>query len=185
MKNLKHLFLLLVSPQKTWQKTEQVPGPIQLYLNQFLYPFIGVVALAAMSQYFVFEITLSRALQLTMAEVAKFFGGFYALTYAMQYLHENVWKVVLPEARIKYFVGQLLCLFMLLDIALYITQIFVALPFVVKFLPLLWGYVIWGSKSYMEIPEQKGLPYVVITTLLFWAIPFTIYAILEAIMPTV
>ncbi len=191
MNNLKHLLLLLVSPKRTWQNTDRVPCGMQLYLNRFLYPFMGVAALAALLQYFVADVSLSKELSLTLAlqlaivEFVKFFGGFYALTYAMKWLAHNLWEVVIPESRIKYFVGQTLCLYMLLDIVLLVTQLFIPLPGVVEFLPLLWVYVIWNSQQYMEITEQKGLIYVVITTILFLAIPLSIQEILEFLMPTV
>ncbi len=177
--------MLLISPQKSWQKMERVPCGMQLYLNRFLYPFMGITALVALSQYFVADISIARALQSAVIEFVKFFGGFYALTYAINYLCHNLWEVVIPESRIKYFVGQTLCLYMLLDIILFVAQIFILLPGVAEFLPLLLVYVIWNSQKYMEITEQKGLIYVVITTILFLAIPLAIQKLLEALMPTI
>ncbi len=191
MNHLKSLFMLLVAPGKTWQKMEKVPLGMQTYISRFLYPFMGMAALAALSQYFVAdislgkELSLARALQLAIVEFVKFFGGFYALAYILKFLFHNFWEVAIPESRIKYFVGQTLCLYMLLDIVLFVMQLFVTLPSVVEFLPLLLVYVIWNSQKYMEITEQKGLIYVVITTILFLAVPLTIQKILEILMPTI
>ena len=60
MNDLKHLFLLLFSPGKTWQKTDKAPCATPLFLNQFLYPLMGVTAVVCFLGYFFNDISLKR-----------------------------------------------------------------------------------------------------------------------------
>ena len=185
MDELKHLFLLLIFPEKTWQKTDKAPCATQLFLNQFLYPLMGVTAVVCFLGYFFHDISLSRALQLAIIEFVKFFGGFYALVYVMKVLSTHLLEVVQPESRIKRFVGYNLGLYMLFDICILVVRYFCEVPAIVDFLPLLLAYVIWNSQKYMEIPEQKSILYVVTTTVLFLAIPMAIQKLLYFFMPGV
>lgn len=183
MNELKHLFLLLIFPRKTWQKTDKAPCATQLFLNQFLYPLMGVTAIVCFVGYFFSDISLSKALRLSIIEFVKFFGGFYALVYVMKVFSTNVLEVVQPESRIKRFVGYNLGLYMLFDICLLVVRYFCEVPTIVDFLPLLLAYVIWNSQKYMEIPEQKSILYVVAATILFLAIPMAIQKLLYFLMP--
>ena len=79
MNDLKHLFLLIVSPGKTWQKMDKVPYATQIFLNQFLYPLMGITAIVSFLGHFFNDASLPRALQLAIVEFVKFFAGFYAL----------------------------------------------------------------------------------------------------------
>ena len=183
MNDLKHLFLLLISPAKTWQKTDKVPYATQIFINKFLYPLMGITAIASFSEYFFNDISLSRALQLAIIEFVKFFAGFYALVYIVKYFSTYLLEVVQPESRIKRFVGYTLGLYMLFDICIAIVRSFCEVPPIVDFLPLLFAYVVWNSQKYMEIPEQKSILYAVATTILFLAIPLTIQKLLCFLMP--
>lgn len=185
MNDLKHLFLLLFSPGKTWQKTDKAPYATPLFLNQFLYPLMGVTAVVCFLDYFFHDISLSRALQQAIIEFVKFFGGFYALVYLFKIFSTQVLEVVQPDSRIKRFVGYNLGLYMLFDIVISVVRYFCEVPGVVDFLPLLLAYVIWNSQKYMEIPEQKSILYVVATTVLFLAIPMAIQKLLYFLMPGV
>lgn len=64
-------------------------------------------------------------------------------------------EILQPESRIKRFVGYTLALYMLFDISIFVIRLFIELPSIVDFLPLLLAYVIWNSQRYMEIPDQK------------------------------
>ena len=150
MNDLKHLFLLIVSPGKTWQKMDKVPYATQIFLNQFLYPLMGITAIVSFLGHFFNDASLPRALQLAIVEFVKFFAGFYALVYV---------------------------------ISIFVIRLFIELPSIVDFLPLLLAYVIWNSQRYMEIPDQKNILYVVATTILFLVIPLSIQKLLYFLMP--
>ncbi len=45
-------FLLIVSPGKTWQKMDKVPYATQIFLNQFLYPLMGITAIVSFLGHF-------------------------------------------------------------------------------------------------------------------------------------
>ena len=173
MNDLKHLFLLIVSPGKTWQKMDKVPYATQIFLNQFLYPLMGITAIVSFLGHFFNDASLPRALQLAIVEFVKFFAGFYALVYVMKIFSTYMLEVLQPESRIKRFVGYTLALYMLFDISI----------FVIRLLPLLLAYVIWNSQRYMEIPDQKNILYVVATTILFLVIPLSIQKLLYFLMP--
>ena len=166
MNDLKHLFLLIVSPGKTWQKMDKVPYATQIFLNQFLYPLMGITAIVSFLGHFFNDASLPRALQLAIVEFVKFFAGFYALVYVMKIFSTYMLEVLQPESRKKRFVG-----------------LFIELPSIVDFLPLLLAYVIWNSQRYMEIPDQKNILYVVATTILFLVIPLSIQKLLYFLMP--
>lgn len=183
MNDLKHLLLLMIFPERTWQKMDKAPCATQTFLNQFLYPLMGMTAIVVFLSYFFHDITLSRALQLAIIEFVKFFGGFYALVYVMKYFSTYLLEVLQPESRIKHFVGYNLGLYMLFDICISIIRFFIDVPAIVDFLPLLLAYVIWNSQKYMDIPEEKSILYVVATTILFLAIPLTIQKTLYFLMP--
>ena len=162
MNDLKHLFLLIVSPGKTWQKMDKVPYATQIFLNQFLYPLMGITAIVSFLGHFFNDASLPRALQLAIVEFVKFFAGFYALVYVMKIFSTYMLEVLQPESRIR---------------------LFIELPSIVDFLPLLLAYVIWNSQRYMEIPDQKNILYVVATTILFLVIPLSIQKLLYFLMP--
>ena len=125
MNDLKHLFLLIVSPGKTWQKMDKVPYATQIFLNQFLYPLIN-------------DASLPRALQLAIVEFVKFFAGFYALVYVMKIFSTYMLEVLQPESRIKRFVGYTLALYMLFDISIFVILVFKFFWFLIhfKFFPI-------------------------------------------------
>lgn len=183
MNDLKHLFLLIVSPGKTWQKMDKVPYATQIFLNQFLYPLMGITAIVSFLGYFFNDASLPRALQLAIVEFVKFFAGFYALVYVMKIFSTYMLEILQPESRIKRFVGYTLALYMLFDISIFVIRLFIELPSIVDFLPLLLAYVIWNSQRYMEIPDQKNILYVVATTILFLVIPLSIQKLLYFLMP--
>ena len=155
MNDLKHLFLLIVSPGKTWQKMDKVPYATQIFLNQFLYPLMGITAIVSFLGHFFNDASLPRALL----------------------------EILQPESRINRFVGYTLALYMLFDISIFVIRLFIELPSIVDFLPLLLAYVIWNSQRYMEIPDQKNILYVVATTILFLVIPLSIQKLLYFLMP--
>ena len=167
MNDLKHLFLLIVSPGKTWQKMDKVPYATQIFLNQFLYPLMGITAIVSFLGHFFNDA----------------FAGFYALVYVMKIFSTYMLEVLQPESRIKRFVGYTLALYMLFDISIFVIRLFIELPSIVDFLPLLLAYVIWNSQRYMEIPDQKNILYVVATTILFLVIPLSIQKLLYFLMP--
>ena len=169
MNDLKHLFLLIVSPGKTWQKMDKVPYATQIFLNQFLYPLMGITAIVSFLGHFFNDASLPRALQLAIVEFVKFFAGFYALEYVMKIFST--------------YIGYTLALYMLFDISIFVIRLFIELPSIVDFLPLLLAYVIWNSQRYMEIPDQKNILYVVATTILFLVIPLSIQKLLYFLMP--
>ena len=72
MNDLKHLFLLIVSPGKTWQKMDKVPYATQIFLNQFLDPLMGITAIVSFLGHFFNDASLPRALQLAIVEFVKF-----------------------------------------------------------------------------------------------------------------
>ena len=183
MNDLKHLFLLIVSPGKTWQKMDKVPYATQIFLNQFLYPLMGITAIVSFLGHFLNDASLPRALQLAIVEFVKFFAGFYALVYVMKIFSTYMLEILQPESRIKRFVGYTLALYMLFDISIFVIRLFIELPSIVDFLPLLLAYVIWNSQRYMEIPDQKNILYVVATTILFLVIPLSIQKLLYFLMP--
>lgn len=183
MNDLKHLFLLLIFPERTWQKTDKAPYATQQFLNQFLFPLMGSVAGVYFLGYFFSDISLSKALQQAIIEFVKFFGGFYALVYVMRLFSTYILEVVQPESRIKRFVGYNLGLYMLFDICIQVFRFFCEVPSIIDFLPLLLVYVIWNSQKYMEVPEQKGILYGITTTILLLAIPMTIQKVLYSLMP--
>ena len=175
MNDLKHLFLLIVSPGKTWQKMDKVPYATQIFLNQFLYPLMGITAIVSFLGHFFNDASLPRALQLAIVEFVKFFAGFYALVYVMKIFSTYMLEVLQPESRIKRFVGYTLALYMLFDISIFVIRLFIELPSI--------AYVIWNSQRYMEIPDQKNILYVVATTILFLVIPLSIQKLLYFLMP--
>ena len=183
MNDLKHLFLLLIFPERTWQKTDKAPYATHQFLKQFLFPLMGRVAGVYFLGYFFSDISLSKALQQAIIEFVKFFGGFYALVYVMRLFSTYILEVVQPESRIKRFVGYNLGLYMLFDICIQVFRFFCEVPPIIDFLPLLLVYVIWNSQKYMEVPEQKGILYGIPTTILLLAIPMTIQKVLYSLMP--
>ena len=103
------------------------------------------------------DVSLPRALQLAIIiEFVKFFAGFWsAQAYVMKIFSTYMLEVLQPESRIKRFVGYTLALYMLFDISIFVIRLFIELPSIVDFLPLLLAYVIWNSQRYMEIRNQK------------------------------
>ncbi|HIZ27173.1 hypothetical protein [Barnesiella sp. An55] len=146
---------------------------------------MGVATVICFLGYFFSDISLSRALQLSIIEFVKFFGGFYALVYVMKAFSTHILEVVQPESRIKRFVGYNLGLYILFDICILIVRFFFNVPAIIDFLPLLLAYVIWNSQKYMEVPDQKSILYVVATTILFLIIPMAIQKLLYFFMPGV
>lgn len=183
MNDLKHLFLLIVSPGKTWQKMDKVPYATQIFLNQFLYPLMGITAIVSFLGHFFNDASLPRALQLAISGICEIFCRLLCSCIC----NENFFDLHVGDfaTRVSYkrFVGYTLALYMLFDISIFVIRLFIELPSIVDFLPLLLAYVIWNSQRYMEIPDQKNILYVVATTILFLVIPLSIQKLLYFLMP--
>ena len=178
----KRLTAIILRPGATWTELSCQEEERDTFLSHFIYPLIGMIALAAFlgilftRKEFDFEI----ALKIMIRTVIAVAGGFFLGTY---FLHE-VWKGVFNRSKdmelCRLFVGYASSLmFVLYIITALLPEFFFLYIFV-----LYTVYIIWeGAVVYMQVEEEKRLKFTIIASLIVILTPFVIEHALRMLMP--
>lgn len=174
---------LIINPSEAWSGLkEQQTDDNESFLSGFVYPFIGMIALAAFlgvlftRKEFDFQIALKAAI-LSFLSV---FGGFFLASYFVNELWHSMFHRERNLKLCQRFVGYSSSLMFALSIILSLLPEF----FFLRILVLYTVYIVWeGAIPYMEIGEPEQLQFVSISTAVILLTPFFLEIILGLLMP--
>jgi hypothetical protein len=173
---IRTVFQLIVSPKAAWQSIAEREENHQEFLNGFLYPVFGIVALASFvgGLWFVPDGGLQSALKQTIVNTVTVFGGFYLSAYL---LNELAPRLSLVKSLLDWqrFAGYA-------SVVVYV--LFVILAFAPDFL-IAWLFVFYtvyivfaGADAYWDVPDSNVMNFTVTASLLLILAPLSIYGIL-------
>ena len=178
----KQLTAIILKPGDAWNELCLQEDERDTFLSQFIYPLIGIIALAAFlgilfsQKEFDFEIALKITIRTVIAVAGGFFGG--------SYLMNEVWKGVFNQPKdivlCRLFVGYASSLMFVLYILTALLPDF----FFLYIFVLYTVYIIWeGAVVYMQIEEEDRLKFTVIASFIVILTPFITEHALRMLMP--
>ncbi|MDD3788155.1 MAG: Yip1 family protein [Petrimonas sp.] len=177
---LKEIFLtiihLITSPQPAWKDIASQEEDHQEFLNRFLFPVFGIIALTSFigGLWFTRDGSLEIALKRTIVNVVTVYGGYFIASYI---LNETAPRFGLEKHLFTYqrFVGYS-------SVVLY--ALYMILPFLSDFF-ILWLFAIYtfyivyvGTEKYFGLPDDRTMNFSVLATLLVLVVPGAINAVL-------
>lgn len=184
----KAVFLRLVAfisrPMDAWEalSRKKVKDEDDDFLSHFLYPIIGLIALAAFvgvlftGQEFDFVIALKSAIKALVASA----GGFFLASYLMN----ELWAIVFKRQRsmkiIQPFVGYSSSLLFVIEIvqSFFPELIFLRIP------ALYTIYMIWaGAVNFLRVENEVQLKFTTIASFIIIGTPAIISFLLFTLMP--
>ncbi|MDR0845524.1 MAG: YIP1 family protein [Tannerella sp.] len=176
------LFSLVIKPAEAWDKLRRREEDEETFLSRFVYPLIGLMALAAFvgvlftRKEFDFQVALKSSIMILVSS----FGGFFLGVYMMNEVWQSFFKQPKDTKLIRYFVGYSSSLMFLLNILLALLPEFIFLRVFVLYTV----YIIWeGAVSYMGIAEDQRFKFTAIASVLVLATPMAIELFLRMLMP--
>jgi len=173
---------LIIKPGEAWEELSRQDEKSDTFLMRFIYPLIGIVALAAfLGIFFTYkEFDFEIALRIMIRTVIAVAGGFYLGAYLLN----EVWKGIFHQPKdielCRFFVGYASSLIFVLYILtsllpdFFFLQIFVLYTF----------YIIWeGATVYMQVTENEQLKFTIITSCIVVLSPMVIEYVLRMMMP--
>ncbi len=167
---------MITAPEVSWRKLSADRNH-DYFLNRYLYPIFGVVALTSFigGLWFVTDGDVQTALKSTIINLVTVYGGYYIGSYI---LNEFLPKFGVPkdEPKVQQFVGYASAL---------IYAMFIILPFLPDF-SILWifalytAYIVYtGYGLYIIGEEETRMSFTGIATALILLTPAVMYMILS------
>lgn len=174
---------LIFRPSDAWKGLrEKRTDDHESFLSGYVYPFIGMITLAAFIGVLFTrkEFDLQIALKASILALLSAFGGFFLASYFIN----EVWHTLFHRERniklCQCFVGYSSSLMFSLNIVLSLIPEF----FFLRFFVLYTIYIAWeGAVPYMDVEESEQLKFVGISTIIIVLTPLTIEFILGLLMP--
>lgn len=169
------IFHFIFSPKKAWTLKRDEDHPV--FLNQFLYPVFGLIALATFvgGMRFLEKSDIQWALKQTIAVVTALFSGFYATSYLLNELFPK-FGITKNLETAQRFIG-------------YSSVVPYLLFFVTPLLPqfsIIWLAAIYivvvvyiGTDVYLGVSGNKRIGFTVIASLLIVLVPALVQLLLE------
>lgn len=174
------LVRLIFSPKKEWSNIESKRISETVFLNRFLFPIFGIIALTS----FIAELwvipdgNLQSALTASIIQIAAVFGGFYSIVYL---LNETSTRFGLnaSKLRLQQFVGYS-------SVVVYL--LFMITPYLPKLL-ILWAVALYsifivrfGTINFLHVSTQHRNRYTAFTSALIILTPIVIKMLLESVI---
>lgn len=176
------LISLIFKPSETWSKLKEREEDEEAFLSRFLYPLIGLVALAAFSgvlfwnSEFNFEIALKSAIK----ALISYTGGFFLSVYILNEVWQSMFKRPKDLKLCQAFTGYSSSVMFLVSIVLSLLPELFFLYAVILYTP----YLIWeGAIPYMEVDENEQIRFSVLASLIIMLPPIIIGYLLFMMMP--
>lgn len=176
------LISLIFKPSETWIKLKEREEDEETFLSRYLYPLIGLIALAAFLgvlfsyKEFNFEIALKSAIKVLIS----YAGGFFLSVYILNEVWQNVFKRPKDTKLCQSFVGYSSSVMFLVSIVLSLLPEFFFLHAVILYTP----YLIWeGAIPYMRVNEDEQVRFSVLGSLIIMLPPIIIGYLLFMMMP--
>lgn len=176
------LISLIFRPSETWIKLREREDDEEAFLSRYVYPLIGLVALAAfLGVLFSYkEFNIEIALKSAIKSLVSAGGGFFLAVYIMGEVWQHLFKRPKDIKLCQSFVGYSSSVMFLTSIVLSLLPEFFFLHAVILYTP----YLIWeGATSYMGIEEKEQVRFSVISTLIVMLPPIAIGYLLFMLMP--
>jgi hypothetical protein len=175
---------LVLKPSETWLRLrgKDEGTDNETFLNRYVYPFIGMVALASFLGVFLSrrEFDLQLALKSVILTLVASVGGFFFAAYAINYSLIKWFKRIDDFRLCQRFVGYASTLIFAINIVLSLLPEF----FFLRIFVLYTIYIVWeGAIPYMGINEKEQLKFSIITTLIIILSPLVIGFVLRLLMP--
>jgi len=175
--------LLLFKPSEAWKAlTDKKMEDEEVFLSRFLYPFAGLITLAAfIGIFFTREnFDLEVALKSAIIALVSTLCGFFAAAYLINMLMEKWLKYGSNLKLSRRFVGYSSVVVFVLNIVLSLLSGLGLL----RFLVLYTLYIVWeGASPYMEIREGDIQRFSIAATLLIILAPIVVEMALYMLMP--
>jgi cation transport ATPase len=174
---------LIFSPSKAWRNLrEKRTDDNEKFLSDFVYPFIGMITLAAFLGILFTrrEFDIQIALKSAILSLLSVFGGFFLASYLVNEMWRSLFKREKNMKRCQNFVGYSSALMFSLEIILRLLPEF----FFLRFFVLYTIYIVWeGAIPYMDVQEPEQLKFVGFSTAIIIGAPYVIEFILGLLMP--
>lgn len=191
----KALFKLIIAiisqPSRTWKmleiryfgdgKEEVAPKDYELFLSRYLYPFLGLLTVAAFFSICTRqEFDLEIALKSSVVSFVSAFGGFHLASYVVNEIWGGFFKQKKELQRFQLFVGFGSALLYTLNI------IWLLLPdfFFLYIFVLYTVYIVWeGTTIFLKIEENLHMKMTVLLSAFIMGSPKLIEFFLTVLMP--
>ncbi|MDO5523579.1 MAG: YIP1 family protein [Bacteroidia bacterium] len=174
------IFFLIASPRKGWKRIIDKKINHQDFINNFLFPVFGFVAITTFvgGMWFAESTDIRWALKLTVAAVSALFGGFYLASYALNELFPKFGADKNLNIA-QQFVGYS-------SVVVYL--LFLVMPLLSGLAPL-WFLVIYtlyvvyaGAGEFLRVERNKRLGVAVVASLLIVVAPLLIKFLLNVLI---
>lgn len=171
------IILLITSPHKAWRQIETRKEVLQVFLNRFLHPVFGIIALTSFvgGLWILPDGNLQSALKLMIVTVVTVFGGFYIASYLTNELLSR-FKNVRLKGVYQVFIGYS-------SVMLY--MLFIIYPLASN-IPILWllslytVYIVYtGAKIYCDVNEKVIMNFTTVMTAIILLVPAIIFALMS------
>jgi len=176
------LISLIFKPSETWIKLKGQEEDEERFLSNYLYPLIGLVALAAfLGVLFSYkEFNLEIALKSAIKNLISYAGGFFLSVYILNEVWQNQFKRPKDLKLCQAFVGYSSSVMFLVSIVLSLLPEFFFLHAVILYTP----YLIWeGAIPYMGVKEKEQVRFSVLASVIIMVPPIIIGYLLFMLMP--
>jgi len=175
---------LASQPQKTWETLvgEGENEEHEKFLSNFVYPLIGLVAVAAFVGVLFSrrEFDVELALKASVRDLASSLFGFFLASYFLNELWGNFFNRDKDSKLCQRFIGYSSSLMFVLNIVLALLPEFFFLRIFVLYIV----YIVWeGAVSYMKVEDSERLKFTGITSALIIVAPVVIRIVLVMLMP--
>lgn len=180
----KWVIAITATPGKAWKELSEKEENEKDFLTQFVFPLIGLVALAAFIGILFTrkEFDVELALKSSIKVLISYFGGFYLAAYWLNELWGNMFRREKDLKLIQRFVGYSSAMMYGLNMLLLllpISDFFFLRIFVVYTVFIVWE----GAVPYMKVEENSRLKFVLIASALIVLLPEIIGFLLYILMP--
>jgi cation transport ATPase len=174
---------LIFRPAEAWRELrERRTDDHDRFLSGYVYPFIGMIALAAflgvLFAHKVFDLQI--ALKAVIIALLSSFGGYHVASFLINEMWRSLFRRQKDIRLCLKFVGYASSLMFSLNI------LFSLLPefFFLRFLVLFTLYIVWeGAVPFMDVTEAEQFKFAGFSTILIVATPFLLEYILGLLMP--
>jgi hypothetical protein len=181
--------MLVTDTRGAWVKLAQKEENDRELLARFVYPLIGLVALAAFAGVFFSEenFQLEYALKRSVKAAVSYFGGFHLAAYALNEMRRGFFDAGNEPKPCRAFTAYASAPMFALYILLSILPILPLADFFLLRLLVLYlyiGYIVWqGASIFLKIPGRQRATFTALATLWVVAAPELIHALLFLLMP--
>lgn len=168
---------LIVSSSNAWKSIEKEKRSLNEFLNNFLHPIFGIIALTSFigGLWFTEGGNVEVALKQTIINLVSVYGGYFIASYILNEIAPR-FSVRKNIVRLRMFVGYA-------SVVVYL--LFLITPFLSGF-KILWALVLYtlvpvnaGALHYIKVKKEKRVNFVLAASALIVVAPMLIYMFLS------